>query len=366
MTGLAIWIAASRLSKNPFTFKDKKYLQMLALSPWQYGNPMPMGTCFYTIGDLVKTLALIMLGIWQINYQANIAQNQGIYDWLIQHGWSMFQIACLVDMIILTAFFMFNQLLNGDWESHEWQLLLLLIPIPVFLHAYIYALPVTILLIYLLCAYVLRRNLKQLHERWPYWGNQAVEELRKEARKSNLILGSLKTLAPNMSLKSLSLRSKLITALLITWWFHALVIIGYLIDGPHDRYDRDGMYWITSILVLIFGGTNVARFLGSSPINSYARPLTGQWFIKRFDLILVMPLLLTLTAWGMTWLFTHNKINPPVYLYGLAISMATIHHFASPSKEAWYYTWRHSDAPGKQPDLKSKKNNSAEIRITFS
>ncbi|MFG0248687.1 MAG: hypothetical protein ACF8OB_07355 [Phycisphaeraceae bacterium JB051] len=365
MTGLAMWIAASRLCKNPFTFKDKKYLQMLALSPWQYGTPMPVGSCFYTVGDLIKTLTLITLGIWQLHYQANIAQTQGVYDWLIHHGWNMFQIACLIDMIILALLFMFNQVLNGDWETHEWQLLLLLLPMPVFLHAHVYALPITILLIYILCAHVLRRNLKQLHERWPYWGNQAVEELRKEARKSNLILGSLKTLAPNLPIKMPTLRTKLIVALLITWWFHAFVILGYLV-GDDYPYDREGMYWITSIVAIIFGCGNVVRFIASSPINSYARPLTGQWFIKRFDLILVMPTLLILTAWGMTWLFTHNKISPPVYLYGLAVAITLIHHLTSPSNEAWHYTWRHSDAPGKQPEIKNKKNNSTEIRITIS
>lgn len=364
MIGLTLWIAMSRIQKSPFAFKDKQYLQYLALSPWEHGKPLPLGTCFYTPGDLLLTLGLTLLGTLQFSLLSGEDASSGWFELLVRHGKTWLILATMIDLGILTLVFMIAQLSGCKWKSYEYQLFLLLLPLPIYLHTFHYATALVCVLIYVLCACVLGRNLRQLQWQWPYWGGDAIEELRSQARQSKLIIGSMQMLAPNKPIKAMSLRTKVITGFLITWWFHAIVILGYLMDNS-GRYDRDPLFLLISVVAINFGITNFARFVAMSPLHAYARPWTGRWFIARCDLILVMPILLLLTGWGMTWLFVHNKISPIFYMYTTALLMIMIHHFTSPSPESWHYTWHHSRYLGKQPEPR-KQTNSTEIRFTLS
>ena len=343
-------IVLHRISKYPFLHKNKNYLQYLALSPWQKQTPLPMGPYHYTWGDFVLMVLIAWLGV-SLGFQH---ESQSIKNDLIAAGfldgnayWVSFQLGVVITLLSMIIPFFIVTVFHHDWNKYQIQFMLLIMPLLFYPHFNCFAGLSVVVLVYILCLCFIKSNLGKFKWEWPFYDLDPIDRLHKEAQKSQMIVGSMKYLAPNMNFKPMTLKSKILIALLISWWLHAGININMYFEQSL-LFNLKTSYWGVGVLILILSRHSIKRFFVNRPVHLYARFFKRFGMIPKFDKILITPILLSCFGFGMSWLLVHEHIHVIPYVYITALGLVLIQHLTMPTQKAWHYTWSHSQYLGKQ------------------
>ncbi len=378
-----------RINKNPLVKQEHR--DLLIRMGWHADKPLPFGTCFFTFTDVIAISGLFALLYARIDIQNNQTITDA-YTHLFGTAPDIILWLSLLSCIIAMTFFQWMTAILAARRRVVHILLLLTLPV---LIVYPHFLPslslMAFVLIHLTSRWVIQNNLKHFVWEKPYYDVNPVKRLRDEAAKSKLILAHFKRLAPRMTRKPTSLGIKLLVALLVCWWCDGLIgILEYMykaaatysaednfsanfLPAARDPLVAENMLWTISfhitvvpvfILNVALASWYMARFLVTGPIHIYARPFNFHWHIRKFDAILLTPILSSGLCLTLFWLANLQLISPRCFLYLSILGTLLIQWAVAPSAQSWFFTWNHSLFIGKQPDPRKQLNTQTiEIKI---
>ncbi len=285
---------------------NKKYMEWLALTPWQADKPLPLGPVHIVWRD-IGILAIMFTMAW---FWATLPPQ---YNELRVYG-----VGNPVSIIaVFLAIYIACLLLTIPWKQQPLisAAILFLIPWTVFPFKNIYFAMFVLLAIYGLVYKTIRLWLKDFPWNTEFWNENRKQKLLTTAISKGVIGPPQRVLNHpiiyyNASKYNVPWKWTLIFATICAWW---VFVLGWI--KPEDK---QGNVYVPALLVMIIQAVvllvirTILYFSGTlPPISLIGRIITKNWIIPRYDKALIAPLLtLIITTSGILITYkigtTHN------------------------------------------------------------
>ncbi len=349
-----------RIKRNPLF--NEEYKALLALSPWDHPQRLPLGRCHYTVGDVLGVLMLASLGTasWWLLVWLTVAQGLSVHM-----GWLWLQVTVGVSALAMLVLYVLANLANALKVRWCGSLLLVLMPLTIFPHYNLYLSALVLLAMYLLVRHAIEHTLARYAWERPFYEPDPLEQLRQRAQVLPGYPDELLRLMPTPASQRFSLLRKLAFWVAAALWVELFMSTGEILRQAQvggvlhlfgRTLERPGyQYFALDPVVALLGVAgacvlfnlgNLARFLGQAPIGLRGRVMTGQLIIPWFDIVLLRPLVMLAFGIAMLWLLQSQLLSSHVSLHLTVVGLVLIHHYCPPSPDQWHYTCARSFVPG--------------------
>ncbi len=327
----------SILDANPLL--HDKYRVWLAMTPWQFGQPLPFGRLGPSLLSWIMFALCYGLTVFDLHWHA---------------AWYPLAIA-LILAVMLSLFLQLN-----TWMS---SCVLLLWPLLILTWGITGLQLVILAAILTIVCYNLRRRLSLFPFDIPNW---QTADLAKEPTAKQLGY-PYNALAPNAVTQATTTGDRIFYVLMATLW----ASLAWKILSPieHDPDDENFFYSLWFMVILGFAIAKYMRYGAKIgwPISLAGRMATRRLIIPSFDSVWIGPLLLFVVG---------IKAYPFLSTLGLSHNLAgfitlllffTVFVFAPPSRERWMLTGRKSllgfRTKTTQAQTQTQTQNPAEFKI---
>jgi len=363
---------------------NKKYGQWLAMTPWSYGKPLPLGPVRIVWEDLI-VLAVLSLAVFA-----------GLWNWLNIADFGLapndthtpavnivlYAFGIVSASFILTYLLFLTSAIRN--ESDITSAIAFLLPLTVYPHLNLWIGACVCVLICYLISLGHRKTLRSFPWDSPVWTSTPRDLMLHEMNQQGIIGWPYRQIGPpHTTRRKIEFLKMIRLSALIGWWMLAIPH-GFILFLSKSSGHEDVMANLTESMnspdtgaapafrffwmgfVLLVAGARLFAYLRDTmpPISLLGRIKTGRWLIPEYDKVLAVPLLMVVYGWfcprlcvavGMPLI-----IVPAVSITGLMMMQILL----GPTQESWRHTGLYRAVAWGPPSKASKKREDIQLNHT--